>query len=228
MFIKRSFQKELMDDFTLNDDRLHRAYKELHIINKILGGNAVTKKGINYFRSTSKNNLEILDVGAGASDILYDIKKNNDHISIFSVDLNRYACKYQKRERGNNEIICADALKFPIKSNSFDLIHSSLFFHHFREDEIIILLKNFMRVVNMGIIINDLRRNIFAYIGIRIITLILSKSEFVRNDGPLSVKRAFSKKDLKNIFMSAGINNYLIKRKWAFRFLVIVPSDQNG
>jgi ubiquinone/menaquinone biosynthesis C-methylase UbiE len=227
MFIKRSFQKELMDDSSLNDNGLYRAYNELHIINKLLGGNAVTKKGINCLRSNSKNTLKILDVGAGASDILYDIKKNNDYINIFSVDLNKHACQYQKRIRGNNKTICADAIKLPIKSNTFDLVHSSLFFHHFRENEIIILLRNFISVAKTGIIINDLRRNIFAYLGIRMITFIFSKSEFVRNDGPLSVKRAFTKKELKEILTNAGFSNYLIRRKWAFRFLIIIASGKN-
>ncbi len=227
MFFKRSFQKELMDDFSISDERIDTALRELHVINKLLGGNTISKSGINHFRNSSKTNLKIIDVGAGASDILFDLKEMNDGLNIFSVDLNRYVCHYQKTKKGGDKIICADALNIPVKDNSFDVIHSSLFLHHLKEDDIVSLLKNCTSVVKKGIIINDLRRNILAWLGIKILTFLFSKSEFVKYDGPLSVKRAFTKKDLKIILQKAGIKNYIIKRKWAFRFLLIIPSANN-
>ncbi len=79
-----------------------------------------------------------------------------------------------------------------------------------------------------GVIINDLRRNILAYSGIKILSMIFSKSEFVKNDGPLSVRRAFTKKEFVKILSRTGVDNFIIKRMWSFRFLVIIPSDRNG
>lgn len=225
MFLKRSFQKELMDDFSINDDRIDEALKELHAINKFLGGNSVSRTGINYFRNSSKNNLKILDVGAGISDILHDINKKTS-LTIFSVELNKYICRFQKLNGADNKIICADALKMPVRENLVDIVHSSLFLHHFNEDEIINILKNLNLIAIKGIVINDLRRNILAYLGIKILTQLFSKSEFVKNDGPVSVKRSFTKEDLENILLKAGFNNYIIKRKWAFRFLIIIDKNE--
>lgn len=227
MLLKRSYHKELMDDTSINDARIDTAYKELHIINKFLGGISVTRSGIKYFSNPDSNELTILDSGGGASDILYDLNNDTLSLNIYSMDLNIYACRYQKLKSGNNKIICADALKFPFKKNSFDLIHSSLFIHHLNEKEIIRLLNSFMPVVKKGIIINELRRNIFALIGIWLLTSVFSGSEFVKFDAPMSVKRAFTKKELVNIFTDAGIKNFIIKRKWAFRFLIIIPAVEN-
>lgn len=73
----------------------------------------------------------------------------------------------------------------------------------------------------IGFFINDLQRNWFAYHSIKIITQLFSSSYLVKNDAPLSVARGFHKKEWINIFNKAGIKNYTIKWKWAFRYLII-------
>jgi 2-polyprenyl-3-methyl-5-hydroxy-6-metoxy-1,4-benzoquinol methylase len=227
MFIKRSYRKELMDDFSINDGRISTALKELRIINRYLGGNTVSQKGINYFLSDSINDLKILDIGGGGSDILYNLSRKNRKLEIYSLDMNKYSCHYQKTNNGNDKIICADALKLPLRDKSFELIHASLFFHHFTDEEIIQMIVCFMLHSKRGVVINDLRRNILAYIGIKLLTMFFSNSEFVKYDGPLSVKRAFNKTDIVRILQNAGIKEYQLKRMWAFRFLLIIPVSQN-
>jgi ubiquinone/menaquinone biosynthesis C-methylase UbiE len=226
MFLKRSYEKELMDDFSLSDDGIAKALGELHTINKFLGGNSVTRKGLKFMMNDLKSGPKILDVGGGGSDILYDIKREFNHIRIYSVDLNRYSCRYQKNMMNNSKIICADARRLPVKAKSFEIVHASLFLHHFNEEEIVQLIGHFLYISKKGVIVNDLRRNFLAYYGISILTSLFSKSKFVKNDAPLSVRRAFHKKDIVKILSILGIKNYIIKRMWAFRFLVLIPAEQ--
>ncbi len=228
MFISRSYNKELMDDLSVSDGDLVEALRELRMINKFLGGISVTREGINTFVNNQESGLTILDVGGGSSDILHSLKKKNINAEVCSVDLNRYACHYQKKSTGNDKIICADAFNLPFKNKSFDLIHASLFIHHFKETEIVKIIRQLLLISEKGIIINDLRRNILAYLGIRILTMFFSQSRLVKNDGPLSVRRSFVKKDLTNILRECGVNHYKIKRKWAFRFLLIIPVRANA
>ncbi len=225
MFLKRSSKPEMMDDFSIIDERIKAALTELHTINKYLGGVNVTEKGINNLLKDRTSEVKILDVGGGGSDVLSDLKEKYP-LSIYSLDLNKYSCHYQKKNHPEHKIICADALKLPVKEGTFNIVHVSLFLHHFTEEEIVIILKHFRNAAVNGIIINDLRRNILAYTGIRILTMLFSRSTFVKNDGPLSVLRAFTRKDLISILSQAGVNNYIIKNMWAFRFLVIIPSVQ--
>ncbi len=227
MFLKKSFKKELMDDFSLGDGRIDAALKELKIINKFLGGNSVSKKGIEHLINESGSEYKILDVGGGGSDILFSLKSKYKSLKIFSIDLNKYSCHYQKVEQHNYKIICADAFNLPVYENSFDIVHASLFLHHFKDEEISRLLSGFLTTSTRGVIINDLSRNILAFLGIKILSMIFSKSEFVKNDGPLSVRRAFTKKEFVRILSQTGIDNFIFKRMWAFRFLVIIPSCQN-
>ncbi len=226
MFLKRSSKPEMMDNFSIGDNRIETALKELHIINRYLGGISVTEKGIQNLDNDQSSEIKILDVGGGGSDTLSDLKKKYP-LNIYSLDLNKYSCHYQKNLHPGHNVICADAVKLPVKERSFDVVHVSLFLHHFSEEEIVKMLKHFLGVARNGVIINDLRRNILAYTGIRFLTMLFSRSKFVKNDGPLSVRRAFITKELISILSRAGIDNYIIRKMWAFRFLVIISPVQN-
>ena len=120
------------------------------------------------------------------------------------------------------EKINSNAFELPFKNNSCDIIHSALFLHHFTEEQIKILLKEFLRIARIGIIINDLQRSYLALLGIKILTVLFSKSEMVKNDAPLSVKRGFSKQEILNLLDDVGIKNFVIKKKWAFRWMVVI------
>ena len=227
MFLKRSSKPELMDDFALGDQRIETALKELHLINRFLGGITVSEKGIRKLLDNHTSATKILDVGGGGSDVLSDLNEKYP-LNIFSLDLNKYSCQYQKNQHPDHQVTCADALQLPFKTRSFDIVHASLFLHHFSEAEIIRLLKHFRLISNKGVIINDLRRNVLAYTGIKLLSMMFSRSTFVKNDGPLSVLRSFTKNDLDEILSSAGIKKYVIRRMWAFRFLVLIEVDEDG
>lgn len=222
MFIKRNYTSEIMDDFSIKDERIDSALKELKIINKYLGGISTTKAGLKKIinKNSFNSKIKILDAASGAGDIL-ELLKKKFLIENYYFDINSRVCKYIKTNSNNNNVFCCDAFQLPFKIK-FDIIHASLFLHHLNEEKTIRLLKNFLQNCNTCIIINDLRRNIFALIGIKILTKLFSKSKMVKNDAPLSVKRGFTKKDIKNILNNLKIEHFEIKRKWAFRWLVII------
>ena len=227
MFLKRSFSKEIIDDFSITDSRIDEALNDLSFINKYLGGSSTTKAGLkNLTKNISgKNELKILDIGSGGSD---DLLANNtfvDSKNITALDKNFRACFYLKKKNKNINVLCGDVSILPLKNKKFDIIHASLFLHHFSKTEIVKLIKEFMSHVNYGIIINDLRRSVIAYLGIKLLSKIFAKSPLVKNDGPLSVRRGFVKKELMKILKDSGINNFDIKKKWAFRWLIIIYSN---
>lgn len=217
--MKRSYQAEMMDDFSIRDERIDNALRELKIINRFLGGISTTKAALKILNSSEKRSSTILDIGSGSSDNLVAAKKKFPDIKILSVDKNL-------RVLTSNDSylikINADAFELPFKDNSCDVIHLALFLHHFTEDQIQKMLKEFLRIVKVGIIINDLQRSYLALAGIKILTALFSKSEMVKNDGPLSVKRGFTKAELLNLLKDAGIRNLVIKWKWAFRLMVVI------
>jgi hypothetical protein len=219
MIMKRSYEPELMDDFSIRDERVNLALKELKIINKFLGGISTSCSALGYFTNTDKEILTVVDIGSGSSDNLLAVKKYYSSLSIISIDKNIRSLRLFP----NSTIkINADAFRMPFKDNSCDVVHLSLFLHHFTEEEIVFLIKKFLRIGKKGIIINDLQRSYLAFLGIKILTILFSKSELVKNDAPLSVKRGFKKNDLVGIFVESGISSCVIKRKWAFRWMVVI------
>ncbi len=232
MFLKRSYKSEMMDDFSIQDERIDAALSELKITNKFLGGVSTTAEGLNLLLkaipgTVARNpadEITILDIGAGASDNLFSLRNKFPSVKITSFDLNKRVCRFLKRNSAAN-VICADALKIPVKEKQFDIVHSSLFLHHFKEDEIKKMITDFLKISKTGIIINDLRRSVLALCGIKIISLLFSKSELFINDAPLSVKRGFVKSELTKVLDDAGIKNFKIRKKWAFRWLLVIYAE---
>ena|ERR1035437_3347270 len=220
MFLKRNYDPEILDDFSIQDERIDSALKELKIINSLLGGNRVSCKGIKIL-SNHSDALTILDVGSGGSDILITIKKKMKKLNIYGLDINQRACVYLKKQSPDIKVVCGDILNFPFEA-PFDVIHASLFFHHFKEEEIKRIIISLLKLCNRGIIVNDLRRSIFAWIGIKILTLLFSRSKEVKYDGPLSVKRGFIKKEWIDILNNISPAGYAIKKRWAFRWLIVI------
>ena len=220
MFLKRSYDPEILDDFSIQDERIDSALKELNIINSLLGGNRISRKGIKMFHA-KLNTLTILDVGSGASDILLEIKKKFKNLNIYGLDMNQRTCLYLKKYSTDVKVICGDVLNLPFDI-PFDIIHASLLLHHFKEEEIKRILISLLKLCNKGIVINDLRRSIVAWLGIKVLTSLFSRSKEVKSDGPLSVKRGFIKKDWTELLNNICLDSYKIKRKWAFRWLIVI------
>ena len=217
--MKRSYEPELMDDFSIQDERVDFALNELNIINRFLGGVSTTKSALKYFVNSGNEMLSVVDIGSGSSDNLLAAKKNLPSLNITSIDKSFRSLKFFPNSTLK---LNADAFRMPVKDNSCDVVHVSLFLHHFNEVEIILLINKFLRISRKGMIINDLQRSYFALFGIKFLTALFSRSELVKYDAPLSVRRGFKKNDLVRLLAECGIRNYFIKRKWAFRWMVVI------
>jgi ubiquinone/menaquinone biosynthesis C-methylase UbiE len=217
--MKRSYEAEIMDDFSIRDERIDKALHELKIINKFLGGISTTIAALKYFIRSKNPKLKILDIGSGSSDNLIAAKNQFPQLQIIPIDKNLRALS---NFNNLSQKINSDAFELPFKNNTCDIVHAALFLHHFTEEQIHILLKEFLRIATRGIIINDLQRSYFALLGIKILTVFFSKSEMVKNDAPLSVKRGFKKHEILKLLSDASIIDFVIKRKWAFRWMVII------
>ena len=223
MLLKRSYEKEIMDDFSINNEHVDVAFDEIKLVNKFLGGISTSKDG---FRLLLNNNIskvqKVLDIGSGASDIFESLHKNYPNLRVYSLDRNKRACDIIRNKKGITLPILGDVLNAPVKPNCISVVHASLLFHHFTKEELKNIISDYMMIATDGIIINDLRRSVWALLGIRVLLFLFSKSSLVKNDAPLSVRRGFIKSELIDILKDLNLTNYKIKRKWAFRWLVVI------
>lgn len=231
MFEKRSELKELLDKNNIPKIALFQNLKELDIINNWLGGYNVTISALKKILTINKKST-LVDIGSGGGDTLKRIMKwsraNNFELYCVGIDL-KPACIEYARININMEsvsFICDDYQNMFLHLKKIDIIHASLFCHHFSNKELVNLV-SFALKNDSILVINDLERNPLAYYSIRLLTKLFSKSYLVKNDAPLSVLRGFKKKEWLEIIHQAGAKNYSVRNKWAFRHEVIIYGNQS-
>jgi 2-polyprenyl-3-methyl-5-hydroxy-6-metoxy-1,4-benzoquinol methylase len=220
----RSYQKELMDEDNIPFAAMAQTLKELNIINTRLGGHAITLNGMEQLAGKDKY-LTVCEIGCGGGDNLFAIynhlSKKNIQASFIGIDMNRECIAFAKQQYPDLpcEWICSDYAMVSLEYKP-SIIFSSLFCHHFTDGQLIKMLQWLKENSSRGFFINDLHRHWLAYYLIKYITRVFSGSYLVKNDACLSVARGFKKQDWKELMTQAGIQQYSIQWKWAFRLLV--------
>ncbi|MES2779353.1 MAG: methyltransferase domain-containing protein [Bacteroidota bacterium] len=226
MFNQRSPEKELMDADNIPQQDLFRNLFELERINTLLGGHAVTIKGLEQLRLKKDRTYSILDIGSGGGDTLKHIarwaRKQNYKFELTGVDLKadciQYATTHCSEYREINFI--QDDYRNVVNGNQeYDIIITSLFCHHLSNTELSDLFFWGATHAKVGFIMNDLHRHPFAYYSIALLTKLFSKSYLVKNDAKLSVLRGFNKEELLHLLRPFA---FQLKWKWAFRWLMVI------
>lgn len=226
----RSYEKELMDDLESTGTVIVQTLKELDTINRLLGGNQVSIQGLQKLMQGRANTpTTLVDLGCGGGDILILMakwaRKKGYNIQFIGVDANQSIVEYaQENCKAYPEISFSTVNIFAdqFRAQTFDIIHASLFTHHFTDEELLAMFQQYKHQAKLGIIVNDLHRHWFAYHAIKILTRLLSNSEMVRNDAAVSVARGFKKIELEKLLQQAGIKDYQLAWRWAFRWKLVV------
>ncbi|MEJ7627830.1 MAG: methyltransferase domain-containing protein [Ferruginibacter sp.] len=222
---ERSDTKELLDSNNIPFADIKQNLKELNKINTLLGGHKITIQGVKKILGIINNEVTICEIGCGGGDNLAAIAKWCRSVNIkaqfIGIDIKKECIDFAQIQypQLNATWIVSDYAKVEM-SKKPDIIFSSLFCHHFKEEELVKMLQWMQHNTVKGFFINDLQRHPLAYHSIKILTALFSRSYLVKNDAPLSVTRGFLKKDWLRILNSAGINAS-VKWMWAFRYLVV-------
>jgi 2-polyprenyl-3-methyl-5-hydroxy-6-metoxy-1,4-benzoquinol methylase len=223
----RSSQKELLDADDIPFADIKKNMQELDTINRLLGGHAISTKGLSSLRNVRNGNISVCEIGCGGGDNLAAIyrycSRKNISVHLTGIDIKQECIDYAA-ERNTSlpaRWICSDYRLQNFTDESPDIIFSSLFCHHFTHEELVHMIAWMRDNCRVGFFINDLQRNVLAYYSIKWLTKIFSRSYLVKNDAPLSVSRGFTRKEWQSIFAEAGMNNYRIQWKWAFRYLIV-------
>lgn len=225
-FSKRSYQKELLDCPDIPFEDIERNMRELDFINTWLGGHAISLQGLKRLIK-GRSRVTICEIGCGGGDNLRVLsqycRRKHIELNVMGIDSNAHciAVAREKWKEGNAEWVHSDYRRVLFGKEKPDIIFSSLFCHHFTDEELVSMLGWMERGAKTGWFINDLQRHRLAYYSIRRLTGWLSRSYLVKNDAPLSVLRGFSREEWEGYLQKAAIGPYSIQWKWAFRWLIV-------
>lgn len=227
---RRSYDPELLDAEGIPFEDIALNMRELNTINSLLGGHAITLHGFRTLLGASRQ-VRVAEIGCGGGDNLAAIARwcSRKGVQLYctGVDLKRECIEVAAANPAlplNAEWIASDyhTVTFTTKP---DILFSSLFCHHFTDDELVKQLRWMRDNCTRGFFINDLHRNNLARISIQWLTRLFSSSYLVKNDAPLSVARGFTKAEWLALLKKAGVRA-TVRWKWAFRYLIVYSHEQ--
>ena len=223
--MKRSHEQEMMDLPIVSQELLAGELKNLRRFNRYLGGYRGVETAIaEIVRQHRLKHLSLLDVGTGSADIPGRIvrwcQRRAIGVSIVALDLDPLAAKLAvQRVKHCPEIavVRGDAAHPPFAPGSFDIVLASQFLHHFSEEQIVALLKNWSRLARRAVIVSDLVRHPLAYYGVRLLTRLFTTNVMTLTDAPLSIKRAFTLSEWRELCRRAAPDGFRLMTVFPFR-----------
>nr|WP_047167423.1 methyltransferase domain-containing protein [Sphingomonas sp. Y57] len=179
-----------------------------------------------------RHSFTLLDVGFGDGDLLRAIarwaRRRGIRARLTGVDLNPRSAAIAAAATPRD--LSIDYLTGDYRAHieaaeangsGFDLIVSSLVAHHMTPAELYDFLRVMDRHARIGWQINDLHRHRFAYLGFPLLARVMRWHRIVREDGRLSIARAFRPGEWRPVLAEAGIGpEARIRRRFPFRICV--------
>ncbi|WP_419802194.1 methyltransferase domain-containing protein [Mucilaginibacter sp.] len=222
-FSKRATGPELMDDFSLASAEIDPLLSGLELVNRYLGGYNVVFSALKTV--SPQQNFHISDWGCGGGDVLRSINQKfiAKNLVLTGIDATPVAVGFARRKNisPNIRFVLANVLSAETEKLQADVVLSTLFTHHFSDEDWVLLIKKMMICSGRAVIIDDLHRHWLPYFVVKILTK-LTGSRLAQYDGPLSVLKGFKREELKTLLQKAGTTNYTIRWKWAFRWQIIL------
>jgi len=161
-------------------------------------------------RRDPARSYHLLDLGAGGCDIdawlLHQAKRRGLRLRITAWEINPRIAAYARTRHAHTlglDIHEADALTAPAPG-AIDYLFANHFLHHLADPEISTLLARWAPHVRRRMIFSDIRRSRAAYLA-HALAALCYRGSFIREDGLLSIRRAFLPHDLAAYAAHAGL-----------------------
>jgi ubiquinone/menaquinone biosynthesis C-methylase UbiE len=109
----------------------------------------------------------------------------------------------------------------PFASGSFDVAICSLLLHHLSPADAVTTLAEMRRVARRGLIVNDLMRTWFGYLGAVALSRAFTTNPLTRHDAPLSVQRAYTTEEMAQLAREAGLGAVTFFKSLGYRTAMI-------
>jgi hypothetical protein len=212
---------ELLDDDQGTQAEISSSLGDLRHINEWFGGMRTT---IDLLRQVAAENnglpLSLLEVGAGTGDVPLTAKSilSKDGTELHVTLLDRMSSHLPSSGMAS---VSGDALHLPFRDDAFDVVSSTLFAHHLEPDTIRLFAAESLRVCRRAVLINDLIRSrlhlCLVYAGMP-----LFRSRITWHDAPASVRRAYTRDEMRALLEGLPARRITISRHYLYRMGVLL------
>lgn len=209
---------ERLDHPSEDPNELRVSLLDLARLNRWFGGARAVATEVARLRLARglQNPISVLDVGCGAADIPRALLAwgARQGLLIRAVGCDLHApilaeAAQLSRNGGGVQLVRADATRLPFQNNSFDIVTCTLLLHHLSEEQVAGVLAEMNRAARHGLVVCDLERSPAARIGVWLAACAVSRSRWTRYDAAVSVRRAYTLEELRELSARAGCNGML-------------------
>jgi ubiquinone/menaquinone biosynthesis C-methylase UbiE len=188
--------------------------RDLARLNRLTGGTRLSARAIERLAAAGSV-ASILDVGTGGADIpvalLAAARRSGRDLTVMATDSRPEILAAASTARpgiaglDRLRLAVADGRSLPFGDSTFDVAHASLVLHHLEPDDAVAFLCELRRVARVGVVVNDLVRGRQFWLAAWLLVHTFGRSRFTRHDGPLSVRRAYTRPEIDDLLAEAHL-----------------------
>jgi len=235
----RSQQPEWLDADDIPAQDLQRNLDDLRWLNRYLGSHWLLCTALQHVwrQIGSPRYLRVLDVGTGAGDIPTVLTRWGERrgvsIAVVAIDNHHGVLQYMRSVQSfppSMTYLQADGLCLPFAARTFDVVLCSTMLHHLEWQQGVALLQSMAAVARYGVVVTDLVRSRFSYYAAHLMLSLMACHAVTRHDGPLSVLRAYSVEEVREMARLAGLTPVRVSMALGYRFMLIYgpPTQEKG
>jgi SAM-dependent methyltransferase len=206
---------ELLDGPLDDEAALRGNLRDLARINRWLRGTSASQRALDRLLAGRTVPHTLLDVGTGAADIplalLRRASRTGRPLQVTGADSRQEvldaarAIEPRLARTPDLELVVSDGRSLPWPDRSFDVVHASLVIHHLEPPDALAFLREAARVARLGVVVNDLVRGRHHWVAARVLVPLMTRNRYTRHDGPLSVRRAYTRMELRALLAGAAL-----------------------
>jgi 2-polyprenyl-3-methyl-5-hydroxy-6-metoxy-1,4-benzoquinol methylase len=225
-FSQRSAEHEIMDGGIANFKLFDQSLRQIEAVNRLTLGYRPVLRWLEA-QLSPPGPVTICDIGCGRGDLLRRIwllgQRKHIPLRLVGIDIDPWSAPAARDATPADmsiEYRTGDALRIDVAA---DFIVCSTMTHHLSNHEIVSLIRRLEIHARRGWLISDLHRHFIPYAFARLVLGLAPVNGMVRNDGAVSVARAFTAQDWRDILREAGVGAEL---SWCFPFRYCVTRNK--
>lgn len=225
---------ENIDKGTYTPQEYEGCLVELRRVNRWLGDTRALRRSLlTAIERSGASRFSVLDVGAGSGQLLRVAanwaKYNHREGQFIGLELNERSARAIGSDSKHRILaIRGDTFHLPFADDAVDYGICSLFTHHFRDNEVVLLLKELARVSRRQLFVIDLHRHPIAYLFYTTLGRLMLHNRLLREDGALSILRSFKPGELYALAERAGLADIQVSRSFPYRLVLSATKNRES